>query len=142
MKTTGEIVIIEDDEDDRMFLKDIFESLSYPNKLVFIEDPTKAVSYLSNPEVNPFIVFSDINMPKIDGFELRDQILDNTDVSEKCVPYIFLSTSKNPVYVAKAYKRSVHGYFRKEEDFRAYKTMIQNIVEYWRTSLTPLSTGL
>ncbi|MNY62030.1 hypothetical protein D3C86_1987860 [compost metagenome] len=37
MRRNGEIIIIEDDEDDRLFLKDIFESLDYPNKIKFIE---------------------------------------------------------------------------------------------------------
>lgn len=33
MRRKGEIIIIEDDEDDRLFLQDIFESLEYPNKI-------------------------------------------------------------------------------------------------------------
>lgn len=139
MRRNGEIIIIEDDEDDRMFLQDIFESLNYPNKIRFIEDPLDAIPYLSNPLVVPFIIISDINMPKINGFELRERIMACTEISGKCVPYIFLSTSKNPENVIKAYSCNVQGYFRKEEDFSAYKSMIQNIVEYWRTSLTPAS---
>lgn len=140
MKRTGEIIVIEDDEDDRSFLKDIFESLDYPNKVVFFEDPTHVISYLSNPSVNPFIVISDINMPKIDGYELRDQILAIEKISQKCVPYIFLSTSKSPENVAKAFKLSVHGYFKKESDFNQYKIMIKNIIEYWLTSQIPMAS--
>lgn len=139
MRRNGEIIIIEDDEDDRLFLKDIFESLDYPNKIRFIEDPLDAIPYLSNPVVVPFIIISDINMPKINGFELRDRILANKEISGKCVPYIFLSTSKNPENVLRAYSSNVQGYFKKEEDFSLYKTVIQNIVEYWLTSLTPAS---
>ncbi|CAM3386009.1 hypothetical protein FLCH110379_00335 [Flavobacterium chungbukense] len=33
MRRKGEIIIIEDDEDDRLFLQDIFESLEYPYNL-------------------------------------------------------------------------------------------------------------
>lgn len=36
MRTNSEIIIIEDYEDDGMLLKDIFESLNYPNKITFI----------------------------------------------------------------------------------------------------------
>jgi CheY-like chemotaxis protein len=139
MRKNGEIIIIEDDEDDRLFLKDIFESLDYPNKVIFIADPTEVISYLSDPKVIPFIILSDINMPKIDGFELREQILANMDIRKKCFPYIFLSTSKNPENVLKAYDCHVQGYFRKEDDFSAYKSMIKKIVDYWITSLTPLT---
>ncbi len=137
MRRNGEIIIIEDDEDDRLFLRDIFESLGYPNKIKFIEDPTDAVPYLSNPSVVPFLIISDINMPKINGFELREQIISIAGISRKCVPYIFLSTSKNPENVIRAYGCNVQGYFKKEEDFSAYKIMMKNIMEYWLTSLTP-----
>ncbi|PBJ05627.1 response regulator [Flavobacterium sp. ACN6] len=140
MRRNGEIVVIEDDEDDRMLLKDIFESLGYANKIVFIEDPSRAVEYLSNPNVNPFIVISDINMPKIDGFTLRSQILADQELSMKCIPYIFLSTSKTPENVFKAYQYNVQGYFKKEYDFNVFKQMIQRIIEYWSTGVTPTNS--
>jgi CheY-like chemotaxis protein len=140
MRKNGEIIIIEDDEDDRLLLKDIFESLDYSNKIVFIEDPTKVLEYLSDPNVSPFIIISDINMPKIDGFELRNQIRADAKINIKCVPYIFLSTSKTPENVFKAYECHVQGYFKKEDDFSAFKLMIHNIMEYWLTSLTPTNS--
>ncbi|MDQ6470590.1 response regulator [Flavobacterium sp. LHD-80] len=139
MRRSGEIIIIEDDEDDRLLLNDIFDILDYPNKIVFFEDPTQVETYLSDPDVSPFMILSDINMPKMDGYELRNKILANKDLCEKCVPYIFLSTSKDPQNIAKAYSCQVHGYFKKGDDFESLKKMIQNIVEYWRTSLTPKS---
>lgn len=140
MRTNGEIIIIEDDKDDIALLGDIFESLGYTNKITFIEDPMDAVPYLSNHEVRPFIIISDINMPKINGFELREEILGNDKISAKCVPYIFLSTSKTPENVLRAYGCHAQGYFKKEDDFAVFRTVIQNIVEYWRTSLTPTNT--
>lgn len=140
MRSNGEIIIIEDDEDDRMFLQDIFESLNYPNKLVFFGDPTLVVDYLSDSSVQPFMILSDINMPKMDGFELRNHILQNPQTSSKCVPYIFMSTSKSPEQVIKAFDCHIQGFFKKEDDFNQYTRTIQNIVEYWRTSLTPAKT--
>lgn len=140
MRSNGEIIIIEDDEDDRIFLRDIFESLNYPNKLVFFADPSLVIEYLSDPTVHPFIILSDINMPKLDGFELRNLILNNPLTSKKCVPYIFMSTSKSPEHVIKAFDCHIQGFFKKEDDFNAYTATIHNIMEYWRTSLTPTKT--
>lgn len=137
MKNNGEIIIIEDDEDDRLLLKDIFESLNYPYNITFIADPMNVITYLSNPSVKPFIIFSDINMPKINGFELREQILANPKISIKCVPYVFLSTSKNPQNVLKAYSCHVQGYFKKEYEFSKFQTVISTILDYWISSLTP-----
>ena len=142
MKINAEIIVIEDDEDDRLFLKDIFESLSYPNKIVFFADPTLVIDYLLNTNVKPFIILSDINMPKLDGYELRDRIFKNENLKEKCLPYIFLSTSKNPEYVAKAYDHYAQGYFTKESNFTTYKEVIHNIIEYWQKSLTPTTVSV
>jgi CheY-like chemotaxis protein len=138
MKIKGEIIVIEDDQDDRDFLKDIFESLNYPNKIVFLEDSTKVVDYLSDEKVKPFMIISDINMPKLNGFELRDKILHNTAIRNKCMPYIFLSTSQNPENVSRAYTLSVQGYFKKHDNFAQYKEMIDKIIQYWIVSLTPV----
>lgn len=137
MNINGEIVIIDDDQDDRDFLKDIFDSLEYTNEIVFFSDATKVIDYLSQNSIKPFLILSDINMPKLNGYELRSQILNDEEISQKCVPYIFLSTSKNPENIIKAYGYSIQGYFKKEGDFKIYKEMIRNIVEYWRNSLTP-----
>ena len=139
MKIYVEIIVIEEDQDDRDLLKDIFESLAYPNKVVFFEDPTTLEEYLANPIVKPFLILSDINMPKMNGYELRDLLLANPDINEKCAPYIFLSTSKNPENVLNDYKGPIQGYLKKEEDFKVYKQTIQGIVDYWQTSLTPLN---
>lgn len=138
MKISGEIIVIEDDQDDRDFLKDIFDSLGYPNKIVFFEDSSKVLDYLSDVRVNPFMVISDINMPKLNGFELRGKILQDEQVNKKCLPYIFLSTSQNPQNIAQAYSLSVQGYFKKQENFSQYREMIDRIIQYWVVSLTPL----
>ncbi|MBS7231338.1 response regulator [Flavobacterium psychroterrae] len=138
MNLNGEIIVVEDDVDDREFLDDIFKSLQIPNKVVFFEDSTEVVQYLLKDEVRPFLVLSDINMPKLDGYELRVQIMANEILLKKCVPYIFLSTSKEPEYIRKAFELAVHGYFQKEEDFGKYKEIISNIVSYWKSCQRPL----
>jgi CheY-like chemotaxis protein len=137
MNINGEIIVVEDDQDDRDFLADIFESLKISNKIVFFEDSTKVVSYLSKVEVKPFLVLSDINMPKMDGYELRTIILKDDLLSKKCIPYIFLSTSKDPENIHRAFELSAHGYFKKEENFKIYQEVIANIISYWKMSQIP-----
>ncbi|PJJ08678.1 CheY-like chemotaxis protein [Flavobacterium sp. 1] len=136
MNLNGEIIIIDDDEDDRLFLEDIFESLQVFNKVVFFDDSTRVLEYLLQKEVNPFLILSDISMPKLNGFELRAKILRNEVFNKKCVPYIFLSTAHNPENINKAFQLLAHGYFKKEENFVEYKKVIENIISYWRKSYT------
>jgi CheY-like chemotaxis protein len=114
MNRNGEIIVIEDDEDDRLFLEDIFTSLGYPNKVVYFMDPTLVIQYLSDENVRPFLIISDINMPKLNGYELREKIILDKKLGQKCIPYIFLSTSKAASNVEKAYEYAIQGYFEKQ----------------------------
>lgn len=71
MNKNGPIVIIEDDLDDQQILTEIFNELPYGNKLVFFDDGVQALEYLTDTDIEPFLVLSDINMPKLNGMELR-----------------------------------------------------------------------
>jgi len=137
MHTKGEILVIEDDADDREILHEIFTMLNHPNKIVFFEDSTEVIPYLLSSNTKPFMVISDINMPKMDGFELRDMILNDERLMDKCVPYIFFSTSKDNENVIKAYKAAVQGYFKKDDDLEKYADTINKIIEYWKDCITP-----
>src|SRR5688572_9995103 len=95
MNKNGPIVVIEDDMDDQEILKEIFEKLDYPNEVFFFADGQSALDYLSQPAILPFVILSDINMPVLNGFELRDKLKTDADLAIKCIPYLFFSTALN-----------------------------------------------
>jgi DNA-binding NarL/FixJ family response regulator len=68
---------------------------------------------------------------------LRTIILNDDLLSKKCIPYIFLSTSKEPENIHRAFALSAHGYFKKEENFKTYQEVIANIISYWKMSQIP-----
>ena len=137
MNKKGEILIIEDDEDDREYIEAVFSELSYENERVYVNDAYAALDYVRQHDKNPFMIISDINMPGMNGFELRDIIFSDPELNKKCIPYIFLSTSDDEALVAKAFKLSVQGYFKKPNDYEALKSVINQIMTYWITSCTP-----
>lgn len=141
MRNTGDIIVIEDDADDRDLLMNAYDALAaeknYSNKLVMLEDSAIVVDYLKNYKAKPFIIISDINMPKIDGFALRNLIFNDPALSYFCVPYVFLTTTDNPKYIREAYKLSVQGYFIKPTGFRDYVNILDRIMGYWGKSATP-----
>jgi CheY-like chemotaxis protein len=142
MKRNGDIIVIEDDADDREILAEVFEQVlaenNYTNRIVMLEDSEKVIDYLKETGTEPFIMMSDINMPKVDGFTLRNRIFSDPDLKDRCVPYIFLTTSgNNERYIQQAFQMSVQGYFSKPVRFEDYKTLISEIVSYWKLSKTP-----
>ena len=137
MNKTGPIIIIEDDLDDQEILGDIFKELDYRNKLIFFGDSIQALEYLTNTDIEPFLVLSDINMPKLNGMELREKIHNNEDLRMKSIPYLFFSTSAEQKNVIDAYSRSIQGFFVKPNNYEKLKKMLVKIVEYWQECESP-----
>ncbi len=137
MNKSGPIIIIEDDIDDRDILSDIFKELNYNNKLIFFDDSILALEYLTATDIEPFLVLSDINMPKLSGIELREKVINNEDLRLKSIPYLFFSTSAEQKHVIDAYSRSIQGFFVKPNSYEKLKKIIVKIVEYWQECESP-----
>ncbi|MDB5202748.1 MAG: response regulator [Ferruginibacter sp.] len=129
--------MIEDDEDDQELLAEVFKELNYPNELIFFSDSIKALDYLTETSIEPFLVLSDINMPKLDGMELREKVHNNEDLRMKSIPYLFFSTSAEQRHVIDAYSRSIQGFFVKPAGYEKLRDMMRKIVEYWQECESP-----
>ncbi len=137
MNKTGPIVVIEDDCDDQEILKEIFKNLDYKNPIIYFSDGEAALQYLIYTEIKPFLILSDINMPKLSGFELREKIYVNESLNLKCIPYLFFTTTSNKKAVINAYSQSVQGFFVKPNNFSKLENTIKKIVEYWQECEAP-----
>ena len=137
MNKGGPIIIIEDDLDDQEILTDIFKELNYKNEIIFFAEGEKALEYLKSTSIKPFIIFSDINMPKLNGLQLREKIHENEDLRLKSIPYLFFSTSAEQSYVVDAYSKSIQGFFVKPTSYNEIKETIKTIVSYWQACVSP-----
>jgi len=137
MNQDGPIIIIEDDPDDQQMLRDIFAELQVSNELVLLDTGKEALTYLENPTVRPFVIISDINIPKMSGMEVRAAIDKHEEDRIRCVPYVFLSTAASHSTICDAYALSVQGFFVKPNSFKEMKETIMCILLYWRTGKTP-----
>jgi CheY-like chemotaxis protein len=137
MNKSGPIIVIDDDHDDRELLQSIFEELKLPNELRLFENGETALDYISDLNVNPFIILSDINMALMTGFELREFIRRDPDLDIKCIPYIFFTSGASRQFVEKAYSLSVQGIFQKPPQYEKWKGMVKEIVDYWSDCISP-----
>jgi CheY-like chemotaxis protein len=133
----GPVVVIEDDMDDQDILTEIFQKLNYPNKIMFFLDGQKALDFISDSNESPFLILSDINMPKLNGFELREKLKTDAKLNVKCIPYLFFSTALNQKSVIDAYSLSVQGFFIKPSSMAELEKTIFSIMEYWRRCAAP-----
>jgi len=137
MNKSGPIVVIEDDPDDQEMLIEIFAKLDYKNEIHYFADGNKALEFITQTDVQPFLILSDINMPRINGFELRNKVFTNERLHTKCIPYLFFTTAATRKAVIDAYALSVQGFFIKPNTMQGLENVIKKIVEYWRDCIAP-----
>lgn len=137
MNKDGAIIIIEDDEDDQFVLEEVFKDLGYPNERHYFSNGMSALEFLSATEIRPFIILSDINLPKLNGLELRRKLHNDAELSLRCIPYIYLTTALNQQTVIDAYSTSAQGFFVKPATFEHVREMIDTIIGYWKKCAAP-----
>ena len=137
MNKGGPIIIIEDDMDDQEMLGDVFKDLNFSNEIIFFGDSQTALDFLIDTEIEPFIIFSDINMPRLTGLELREKVHNNEQLRIKSIPYLFFTTSAEQTAVIDAYSKSIQGFFIKPTSYDRLKRILRIIVEYWQECVSP-----
>ena len=137
MNKDGAIIIIEDDEDDQFFLTDVFKELNYSNEVLFFADGLSALEFLTSGDKKPFLILSEINLPKLSGLELRNKLKENADIHLKCIPYLFFTTAGNHRAVIDAYSTSIQGFFTKPNSYDEIKEQIKVIMDYWKHCSAP-----
>ena len=70
------ILLADDDEDDRLFFKDAIEELKIKTVVTTVNDGMQLMDHLNKHENKlPHIIFLDLNMPKKGGIEwLKDNL--------------------------------------------------------------------
>lgn len=134
---TGAVWVIDTDADDHEMVREVWRELKLKNELVFLDSAEKVLGLLEEADTAPFIIICELNLPKVDGFELRERMLATHSKKFKSVPFIFWSTYASEQQITHAFDLSVHGFFIKESTFEDMKTAFLHIINYWLNSKMP-----
>ncbi|HEY3404151.1 MAG TPA: response regulator [Ohtaekwangia sp.] len=137
MSKTGPIILIDDDQDDLDIAEMVISQLGINNRLIKFTSAQKAFEYLLAEEDQPFIILSDINLPRMSGIELKRAIENNDELRRKSIPFVYYSTAGQPSLVSKAFELQVQGFFVKESSIEKMAACFKLIFDYWLTSRHP-----
>jgi CheY-like chemotaxis protein len=138
MSKNGNILIVEDDMDDKELLEDLILDLGIANNIIWKPNGAEAFTYLCTTTSPMFIIFSDINMPIMNGMELKRKIDADPELRRKSIPFIFYSTAASREAVNEAYTElTIQGFFIKSNDCNKMKSIVNNIIEYWKNCIHP-----
>ena len=132
------VFIIDDDLDEHEIIQDIWQELAVDNPLIFFKSSSAVLTHLMGDPTNPFLIICDVNLPQMDGFELRQKISDHDTIRYKAIPFIFWSTAASNEQIKKAYDYGGHGFFLKGHNYSQIKESLSIIINYWRNSKAPV----
>jgi CheY-like chemotaxis protein len=122
------ILLADDDKDDRFFFKLALDELTVPTQLTAVVDGEKLMDYLAeNIHQLPDVLFLDLNMPRRNGFECLSEIKLNEGLKQ--LPVIIFSTSFEQAVVNLLYLNGAQYFMRKPAEFSQLKKIIQHTVQ-------------
>lgn len=132
-----EILIADDDAEDRMIILDTLKESRLKNTIQYVENGEELMLYLQNDGKysdkkkypTPGIILLDLNMPKKDGREALKEI--KADKNLKSIPIIILTTSKAEEDILKTYDLGVNSFITKPVTFSAMVEVMNTLKKYW-----------
>ena len=96
------ILLVDDDYEDNVFHKLIISRMQIAESVEEANDGLEALNKLKKRQTPPELIFLDINMPRMNGWEFLEEYKD-LDTEQKAKTIIMmLSTSSNPDEIKKA----------------------------------------
>jgi len=99
------ILLVDDSNEDNRYHEIIINKMDIANRIDFALNGEEALAYLKKAnQVPPELIFLDINMPRMNGWEFLEQYKHLDAVQKARVVIMILTTSANPDDIQKAKK--------------------------------------
>lgn len=132
MKNELTIFYTDDDQEDLEFFKEIVDIIDENLKVVTHNSGHDLLNALDNPPPTPHVVFLDINMPGLNGFETLKKVK-NSDKYHN-VPIVIFSTSSDETTIEKSRELGASFYVPKSGIFEQLKNSIEHTLKInWNT---------
>ncbi|MCK0159169.1 response regulator [Allomuricauda sp. F6463D] len=129
------IFLADDDEDDRLFFVEALEEIPLDIETSEFSNGVGLMRNLYSDEKLPDVIFLDLNMPMMNGFECLSDI--RNDEKFKKLPVVIYSTSFHEEEVERLKNMGATGYLRKPTSYNQLKTLVYKClknVKDWQTN--------
>jgi DNA-binding response OmpR family regulator len=130
------ILLVEDDPKDVELTLTGLSEYNLANEVVVARDGEEALDYLyrrgdfaSRANGNPAVVLLDLKLPKINGFEVLEQV--RAEENLKMIPVVVLTSSHEERDLVASYKLGVNAYVVKPVDFHQFVNAVKELGVFW-----------
>ena len=119
------IYLAEDDQDDRLFFKEVFTTLKMDYELIMCEDGLKLLESLKTAAILPHIIFLDLSMPGKDGLECLTEIKKDSRLKDITVAIYSSSAAsrQDEMFLAGA-----NVYIKKQNDIENLRKILSEVI--------------
>lgn len=118
--STPQILVVEDDMEDRYFISQTFTELGFQDDVAFVDDGLMLIDYLATGAATPKLIVLDLNIPRLNGTEVLKTLKQHD--SYRDIPVVIFSTSVNPIEKEACLALGAHEYVTKPIRYSDYIT--------------------
>ena len=132
-----QILLIEDSEEDAELTKRALRQHNLGNNVVRLRDGAEALDYLfgrgeyegRNVAQVPKVILLDLNMPKVSGLEVLQEI--KRDDRTRSIPVVVMTSSREQQDLVESYRLGVNAYVVKPVEFEAFAKAVADLGCFW-----------
>lgn len=129
-----EILLAEDNPGDVKLTEKALEQGKILNNLHVVTDGVEAMEFLRQEgeyadEPRPDLILLDLNMPRMDGQEVMEEM--DGDPELRRIPVVVLTSSAAEEDIVKSYELTANAYLTKPVDFEGFSDIVSRIEDFW-----------
>jgi chemotaxis family two-component system response regulator Rcp1 len=124
------ILLIDDSDADIYLFEEAFRALQTMHEIEIARDGEEALQHLQAAAANgllPALILLDLNLPKMDGFQVLGAI--RSDSKLRVIPVIIISSSSDKRQVYRAYEMGANAYMVKPLD--DFVDLVGDFENFW-----------
>jgi CheY-like chemotaxis protein len=131
-----EILMVEDSPGDVRLTREALRDAKVRNNFHVARDGIEALEFLHregqfSDAPRPDLILLDLNMPRMDGREVLQEI--KADKELRLIPVVILTTSKAEEDIVRSYELNANCYITKPVDLDQFMNVVRSIEDFWLT---------
>lgn len=128
-----DILLVEDDEGHALLVQENLRKNGVVNRIFTVLDGAAALDFIyrrgefsaDGTAPQPGLILLDLNLPKVDGFEVLRQV--KGDGRLKSIPVIILTSTADQKEIDRAYALGANNYITKPVDYQQFQEKVRNL---------------
>ena len=125
MKKPYRVLLVDDDEDDQLYFRDAINEVNPEMQFDIANNGKEALDQIEIPPP-PDLIFLDLNMPIMNGYEFLKLVKDSSKF--KNIPVVIVTTSKSKQDIEMSQKLGASLFFTKPSNFSLLVNKLKDVL--------------